>query len=219
MKKQTKKITKKVVRKEEITPVCDDSCCCKKPSKILLCHLVGLVILAALAGVCFYKFGIVATVNGKPIYRLAYIKALQKADSSVLDQMIQTSLIEGEALNKKVVVAKDEIDQAIKTIEDQVKTQGSTLEEALKSENMTKEQLESQIRIQKIAEKLASPSADPTQAEIDSWLKTNKDYLPKTSTKEELQNLAKEQLKSQAQNTALNNWFTELKKSAKIVYR
>lgn len=214
MKKIIKKTTKKSTVKN--TPVKDSV---RKLSKTAKIHLIGLVVLLALIGGCFYKFGIVAIVNGKPIYRMAYIKELQKSDKTIIEQMIQDALIKGEAENKGITIEQNEIDEAIKKIEDQVVAQGMKLEDALKSEGMTRETLIEQIRIQKIAEKLASPSADPTQEEIDSWLKTNKDYLSKTATKEELQTLAREQLKSQAQNMALNNWFTELKNSAKIIYR
>ncbi len=214
MKKIIKKTTKKSTVKN--TPVKDSV---RKLSKTAKIHLIGLVVLLVLIGGCFYKFGIVAIVNGKPIYRMAYIKELQKSDKTILEQMVQDALIKGEAENKGITIEQNEIDEAIKKIEDQVVAQGMKLEDALKSEGMTRETLIEQIRIQKIAEKLASPSADPTQEEIDSWLKTNKDYLSKTATKEELQTLAREQLKSQAQNMALNNWFTELKNSAKIIYR
>ena len=218
MKNETKKPTKKIISKE-IVANCEEDCCCQKSPKILKLHLIGLLALLTFASVCFYKFGIVATVNGKPIYRWSYIQKLQKSDATVINQMIQESLIEGEAKNKKVVVNQDEINKSITTIEEQIKQQGTTLDEALKSEGMTKEQLQAQIRTQLIAEKLASPSAEPTQEEIDKFLLDNKDYLSKTATKAELQETAKTQIKSQAQNAAIDAWFSSLKAEAKIIYR
>jgi len=206
IKKPTKKVTKEVV-------------IVKKISKVAKLHLLGVVILLALIGGCFYKFGVVATVNGKPIYRLAYLMELQKSDTTVLNSMVQDSLILGEAKNKGITIEQTSVDDSVKTIEDQVKAQGMTLEDALKSEGMTRDQLEKQIRAQLIAEKLASPSADPTQAEIDDYLKTNKDYLSTTATKEELQETAKKALKSQAENTAINTWYSNLKAAAKIIYK
>lgn len=218
MKNEIKKPTKKIIN-EEVATTCEESCCCQKPSKKLKLHLIGLLALLTLISVCFYKFGIVVNVNGKPIYRWSYIQKLQKSDTAVINQMIQEALIEGEAKNKGIVISQDEINKSITTIEDQVKQQGTTLDEALKSEGMTKEQLQGQIRTQLIAEKLASPSAEPTQEEIDKFLLDNKDYLSKTATKVELQETAKTQIKSQAQSAAIDAWFTNLKAAAKIIYR
>ena len=216
MKTKTNKTIKKVTK--EVT-VAKKSPMKKKLSKTVKIHLIGLLVLLALIGGCFYKFGVVATVNGKPIYRLAYLEKLQKSDTTVLTSMVQDSLISSEAKSKGIVIDQKDIDDSLTTIETQVKEQGMTLDEALKSESLTKEELISQIRTQKIAEKLASPSADSTQAEIDAWLKENKDYLPTGKTKDELQTLAKTQLKTQAENTAVNTWFTNLKSTAKIIYR
>lgn len=187
----------------------------KKSEIVFISILAVLLLITAL----FYKFGIVATVNGKAIYRYSYLNKLQKADKTVLEALINDSLIEQEAKKKGLLIEEKEIEETIKNIETQISAQGMTLDEALKAENMSKEDLEKQIRSQKIAEKLASPSAEPSQEEIDAFLKDNKDYLPKTSSKEELQELAITQLKSQAENEAINNWFESLKSSAKIIYR
>jgi hypothetical protein len=214
MKNETKKIINK-----EIVNTCEENCCCQKPSKILKLHFIGFLVLLTLISVCFYKFGIVANVNRKPIYRWSYIQKLQKSDKTVINQMIQEALIEGEAKNKGVVISQDEINKSITMIENQVKQQGTTLDEALKLEGVTKEQLQSQIRTQLIAEKLASPSAEPSQEEIDKFLKDNKAYLPKDKTAAELQEIAKAQIKSQAQSAAIDAWFSGLKAAAKIIYR
>lgn len=216
MKKIIKKTNKKVIKEAVVT---EEKVAVKKLSKKTKLVLLGLIVLLALIGGCFYKFGVVATVNGKPIYRMAYIQKLQKADTTVLSQMVQDALINGEAKNKGVVISKEEIDASLKEVEEQVKQQGTTLEEALKSENLTREDLVSQIRTQKIAEKLASPSAVVTQEQIDEFLKTNKDYLPTGKTKNELETLARQQLETQAKNAALGTWFNDLKASAKIIYR
>jgi len=204
-------VEKKMPKKKVLT---------KKISKVAACHLIGLVVLLALIGGCFYKFGIVATVNGKPIYRYSYITQLQKQDKQVvLNQMVQDALINGEAKNKGIIISQEEIDKGLSAIEDQIKAQGSTLEEAMKAQGVTKEEVSSQIRAQKIAEALASPSAEITKEQIDAFLKENKAYLPTGKSESELQTLAKEQLETQAKNTALSTWFSNLKSSAKIIYK
>lgn len=203
MKKQTKKIQ-------------EDVYCCQKSSFL---GTAGRVVLAVVLIGGFFKFGIVARVNGTPIYRWDYIAKLEKADTAILDGMIQEALIMGEAKNKKVAIDQKEIDEQLVKIEAQIKEQGTTLEEAIKSEGLTKEDIISQIKIQKIAEKLASPSAVVTQAQIDEYLKTNKAYLPTGKSKDELQTLARTQLETQAKNTALSTWYNDLKSAAKIEYQ
>lgn len=223
IKKTNKTVTKEIavakktpVKKEVVEKVKNT----KKLSKMVTIHLIGLVVLLALIGGCFYKYGIVATVNGQPIYRWTYIAQLQKQDKqTVLDQMIQDTLIMNEAKNKGIVIDQKVIDDAMSKIEEQVKAQGTTLDEALKTQSMTRDELVSQIRTQKIAEALASPSAEITQDQITAFLKENKAYLPTGKTDIELQILAKEQLETQAKNTALGDWFTNLKSAAKIIYR
>jgi foldase protein PrsA len=181
--------------------------------------IVFLVLLAFMAG-CYIKLGVVATVNGKPIYRWSYISKLQKSDSkSVLNQMIQEKLINDEAKKNNVVIDQKEIDDALAQIKEQVEAQGITLEEAMKSEGITEKDLINQIRTQKIAEKLAVSDAEITQEQIDAFLKENKSSLPTGKTKAELQTLAKEELEAEAKNTALSTWYSNLAKSAKIIYR
>jgi len=226
MKKTIKKTNKKVVK--EVVDVKNavekkiikKKLVMKKMSRVATIHLIGFLVLLAFAAGCFYKFGIVATVNGKPIYRHSYIIQLQKQDKqTVLSQMVQDALIAGEAKNKGIVINQEEIDKGLAAIEDQVKAQGTTLDEAMKAQGVTKEEVMSQIRTQKIAEALASPSAEVTKEQIDAFLKENKAYLPTGKTDSELQTLAKEQLETQAKNTALSTWFSNLKSSAKIIYK
>ena len=218
MKNETKKPTKKIINKEVAT-VCEESCCCQKPSKKIKLHLIGLLALITLISVYFYKYGIVATVNGTPIYRLAYVKQLQKSDATVINQMIQKALILGEGKNKGLVIDEKIINDQIATIEATLKEQGKTLDEALKIEKMTKEDIINDIKMQKIAENLASPSAEATQEEVDKFLKDNKAYLPTDKTAAELQEIAKTQIKSQAQSAAIDDWFSGLKAAAKIIYK
>jgi len=178
------------------------------------------VLIALVLGYAYYRFGIVATVNGVPISKISYLNALEKQDKKqTIKQMANEALVLQEAAKKGVTIDQATIDTEIATVEAQIKSQGQTLDAALLAEGMTKADLEKQIRIQKIVEKLSNPSIDITQAQIDDYLKTNKASLPTTYTKDQLQSLAKEQLTSEAKNTAINTWFTELQKNSKIIIR
>lgn len=180
--------------------------------------LGGLVVAAGLFG--YYKYGVVAVVNGRQISRIEYIKIMEsQVGKQTLDRMITETLIMNEASKKGVKIDKAIIDTEIAKIEEQLKTQGQTLDSALAAEGMARTDLEKQIRLQKLAEELSAPKTEITEVEINDFLDKNKDQLPKGSSKEELQTLAKTQLASQAQNEAISTWLADLKKNAKIIYR
>ncbi len=188
----------------------------KKVNFIPFLVVLTLAVLAFL----YYRFCIVATVNGKPITRFSYIQNLIKTDQKqTLKQMANEALIYQEAQKQGVEIEKSLIDTEIASIEAKIVEQGQTLEAALSAEGMTKSDLEAQIRIQKIAEKLSNPNTEVTQAQIDDYLTKNKAYLPTTYTKEQLQELAKTQLITEIKNTAVNTWFTQIQKDAKIIIR
>lgn len=185
-------------------------------------NFTPFIVVLALAVLAFlyYRFGVVATVNGKPISRFTYLQNLVKIDQKqTLKQMANEALIFQEAKKQGVEVEKSLIDTEIASIEAKIVEQGQTLEAALSAEGMTRTDLENQIKIQKIAEILAKPSLEITQAQIDDYLAKNKSYLPTTYTKEQLQELAKTQLTTEIKNTAVNTWFSELQKNSQIVIR
>lgn len=181
----------------------------------------ALPLLALALGFWAYnRYGVVAKVNGRNISRIDYIKAMEKqVGKQTLDQMIVESLVEQEALKKGVKIEKSEIDSDIKKIEEQIKSQGQTLESALASEGMNLKDLEKQIKIEKMVEKLSDPKTEITEAQIKDFLTKNKAQLPKGATQTELNDLAKKQLESQIKSEAASNWFSNLKKEAKIIYR
>lgn len=224
MKKETKKEVIKKIKPEVKADVCcesKDDCCCKEKTarKISFASIVLFLILVA--GVAaYYKFGNVAIVNGKAISRIEYIKLLEKQDNkNVLNQMIQKSLVTGEAAKKNVKIEQSEIDAEIATIEAQIKAQGQTLEAAMAAEGMTKTELEEQLRLRKLVEKLSNASTEVTQEQIDAFLAKNKEMLPKDMAKDKLEALAKEELLSQAKSDAANAWLKKLTEESKIIYK
>ena len=178
----------------------------------------ALVLILALGA--YYQFCNVATVNGRLISRFKYVKSMEKQiGEQTLDQMVTEALILGEAQKKGVKIEDAEVEVEISKIEEQIKAQGQTLEAALEMEGMSRADLEKQIRTQKMVESMAGDGEEVSQEDIDAFLEKYKDQLPEDSTKEELQDLAKEQLSSQAVNEAINTWLADLKAKAKIYYR
>lgn len=211
MKKITKKVAatlpvetitvKKVVRKINVGPI-----------------IVLIVIVAAVYA--YFRYGIVATVNGRPISRFSYWQNLEKVDKKqTIKQMANEALVFQAAAKNKIVIEKSVIESEIASVEAQIKAQGQTLESALAAEGLTRTDLEDQIRIQKMVEQMAKPNLEITQAQIDAFILKNKALIPTTYTKEQLQTLAKTQLISEVKNEAIDAWFKELQKTAKIEIR
>ncbi len=212
--KKTTSVKKTVTKKIKETPVITQPV--KKFNFVPFLIVLGLAVLAFF----YYHFCIVATVNGKPITRFAYLQNLVKFDKNqVLQQMANEALIYQEAKKQGVEIEDSLINTEIASLEAKIVEQGQTLDAALAAEGMSRADLESQIRIQKIAEILAKPNTEITQAQIDDYLTQNKAYIPANYTKDQLQELAKTQLTTEAKNAAINNWFTEIQKNAKIIYR
>lgn len=182
--------------------------------KIVLVLLLGLI-----AG-AYYQFGNVAYVNGKAISRLEYIRQMEKqSGQAVLDQMVTEALIMSEAEKKNLVIEQSIIDEEIKAIEDQLSSQGQTLEAVLEMEKMTREDLNRQIVLQKLVDKLAEAQVEVSDEQVKSFLEENKDFLPKDATKDELNDLAKDQISSQGRSQAINNWLEKIRSEANIIYK
>jgi len=189
-------------------------------NKIVAFHLTLLAVLALAGGYSYAKYWNVATVNGKPISRIDYIKTMEKAGGKqTLDQMVQDSLVLSEGQKSGIKMSKEEVNAEVAKVEERIKAQGQTLDSALAMSNMTRQDLEKQILMQKIESTLAVSKAEITQAQIDEFLKTYKSQLPTNMNKTQLQDLAKEELTTQASKSAAADWLTNLTKNAKIIYK
>lgn len=207
MKKETK-IAKVEVKEVEVTT-----------KKLPVVKIAIIVLLGLLAG-AYYQYGNVAYVNGKAISRLEYIKTMEKqSGEAVLDQMVTEALIMAEAEKQNVVIEQSVIDEEVKAIEEQLSAQGQTLEAVLETEKMTREDLERQITLQKLVDKLSEANVEVTDEQVAAFLKENKDFLPEKATNEELDELAREQISSQGRSQAINNWLEKIKSEANIIYK
>lgn len=204
---------KKETKKQEVV------CCCNKIKNKKMYFIFFAVLIGLIIGL-YYKYGNIATVNGKGISRISYYKSLEKNDArQLLDQMITEVLIKQEAAKKGLKIEQNVIDEEISKIEEQVVAQGQTLDTLLNLQGMTKKDLEDRISLQKLVEKLSMPITEITQAQIDEFLKTNKSELPTKATKDELQKLAKNELTQQASESAITTWLDGLKNGATIIYK
>ena len=177
-----------------------------------------LLLLGVLIGLK-YKYRnefIVARVNGKAVTRIELWKALeQDGGSQVLDTLITKKLIMEEAEKQGVVVTQQDINLEIQNIENTLLTQGSTLEQALTSQKLSIEQLNEQIKFQKILEGLVGKNTIAvTDEEVDTSLKQVLDAGQKNTP--ELRDQVKAQLEQAKLSQAMQSYIVNIKKNAKI---
>lgn len=211
-----------LLAEETETPPEEPSKVDKKVIKIKISRknaLITTVVILVLVAAYFLKgFLIAATVNGKPIGRLTVIQKLEKASGkNLLDSLINISLVNDEAVAKKVVIEQKDIDTEIKNIETQLTAQGVTLDKALADQGVSREDFEQQIVFQKQVEALVASKTAVSDEEVTQYITTNKIEI-----NADQEATIKSQIKSQLVNQKLNQAATELldnlKTKAKIRY-
>ncbi len=187
-----------------------------KKSKLILIPVVLLV-----AVVIFYFKGlfIAAVVNGKPISRLSVIHQLEKeGGKQVLDNLVVNNLILQEANKEKVTVTSTEVSGQVNKITENLKTSGQSLDTALSSQGMTKKDLEDQVKLQILVQKMASKDISVADKDAQDYFDKNKSSYPKGTKFESVKDQIKSDLQQQKMNQAIQSWIANLKSKAKINY-
>lgn len=184
----------------------------KKDKRVVKIAILLIIIAALYAG---RSLIVAAWAGNRPIFRLSLIKELEKqGGKSVLDALIEKSLISQEAVKGKVNISDDTVNLELVNIEDLVKNQGISLEEALSARGQTKKDLLEQIKLQKTIEQILKDKIVVTDQEIKDYYDTNKIKEVFDTAKEGIKN-SLIQSKLQEEYT---KWITELKEKAKIFY-
>jgi hypothetical protein len=172
-------------------------------------------------GIIFYFKGlfVVALVNGQPITRLSIIQELEKrGGKQMLSSVITQALILQEAEKQNVTVAQKEIEEEIKKVEDNLKKQGQSLDQALTFQGLTREDFVTQIRLQKLVEKMLAKDMKVTDREIDDYIEKNENSIPKDMKPQEVTASARQQLQQQKLSSKAPAWIKDLQEKAKIIY-
>lgn len=180
--------------------------------------ILGLIlVLLILTSLWFAKnLIVVAMVNGRPIWRLTLIKELEsQGGKKTLDMLITKQLLIQEADKQKIKVSKEEVDQEIKTIETTLTQRGQNLDQLLQAQNMTRVSLADQIRLQKLAEKLAG-NIEVSEQEISDYYEQNKEFSFKDTPLEQVKDSIRQQLLSQKVNEKIQTLIQSLQEKAKI---
>lgn len=179
-----------------------------------------IIVIALLLLFLFKGLFVVALVNGWPISRLALIKDLEKkGGKDELSQLVSQALILQEAKkDKNIDVTEQELNDAVKKIEDNISKQGQNLDQVLQSQRMSRNDFLTQVKIQKIIEKKFIKEIKITDQEIDGYIEKNKSSIPESLKLEEVKASVKQQLEQQKLAGKFQPWLDSLQKNAKINY-
>lgn len=193
----------------------------KRFSLITKRNIVIVLLLASFGYLLFLNRGlfVAAMVNNQPISRLSVVSELEKKQGkSALDSLITETLIMQEAQKNNIVVSQEEVDGEIGKISDSVKAQGQDLDQLLTLQGMKKEDLEKQVRVQKIVEKILADKLNVTDEDVKKYITDNKDSFPATMKEEEKVTQARTQLQQDKIGTEFQTWVTDLRSKSDIKY-
>lgn len=181
--------------------------------------IIGGILVFLLVIFVAKNFVIAATVNGQPISRITVIKELEKqGGQQTLNGLITKALILQEAKKRNITVSQKDMDAEIKKIEDSLKQQSTTLDAALALQGMTRQELDDQIRLQLLVQKMVQGNVKITDDQVAKYIKDNSSYFPESATEDEKVKEAKDQLEQQQMSTETQKLIDQLQKNAKTVY-
>lgn len=177
--------------------------------------LLVLIVVLGLLGFLFKDKILVATINGRPVFRYELNQRLTSTyGKEALENLIVEKLIKDEAKKRGVSVSAQDVEQEAKKLEKSL-GEGVTLEDALKFQGVSladfKKQLELRLQLNKIMEKEITISEE----EVTKFIEENGKTLV-ASGEAERKIEAREQLKEQKINESLQTWIEGLLAKAKI---
>ena len=182
--------------------------------------ITGLIVVIIITLLYIFRSAfVVALVNGQPISRLTLYHDLeQQSGKQVLNTIITKTLIMQEATKQHVTVSQSEVDNQIKQIQQNLAKQGQKLDQVLSAQGMSRQSLQEQIRLQKLAEKMVGKNVTVSDKEVQDYIDKNKDSLPQGQDEKTMQASVRDRLKTQKLNDKFQAWLEGLQKSAKINY-
>lgn len=187
-------------------------------NKILSIGIVAMII-AFLFGFLLKGTFVAATVNGKPIGRLAVLRELEKSQgAATLDGLITEEIIKQEAQKAGIKIGKEEVASEIENIRNSLTQQGQTLEQVLELQGMSLKELESQIAIQKMIEQLLADKTTVTDEEVNQYIDQNSDSFPEGTDMDQVKEIIRQQLAQQKLGNEFQAWYDGIKAEAKINY-
>ncbi len=178
---------------------------------------VGIILIILLLAYYKKNLFIAATVNGVPITNLELLsRESQLYRQKTLNDMINEQIITQEASRNGITVSDAEVNQAISDLEKQFGGEAQ-LNMLLAQQGEDMNYLRSQTKIKLTIEKLYSPEASVSAAEVKQFINQNKNQMPSSNSAEQVK-FATEQIKQQKIfNQIFPQKFQELKQASKVV--
>jgi len=173
----TKAPAKKIASKKSEQVIKNETSLTKKvkPKKMLWPILILLVVL----GLWFLRDQvIVAMVNGKPITRFQVIKELEKQGASqVLSSLVTMELVDQAIKESGIEIDEQEVADQIAELEKEFGSQGQDFDDLLAMQNLTRADVEKDIKLNLQADKILEDKIQVTEEEVMKYFETNKEFL------------------------------------------
>jgi hypothetical protein len=212
--------TKRIKKQVESTNFVEESKARGASVKLHKSTVIIAVVIVVLGVLLYFGRGFVvaAVVNGQPISRLTLIQETERQSGrQALAALIRNILVEQEAEKEKVVVGDKEIDEQIKTVEDNLSKQGQNIDQMLSLEGMSRDDLRRIIKLDLLVTKMVGKDIKITDEDVDKYIEENKDILPKDQNEDQLKETARERLKQEMLPQRAQTWLADLEKNAKVV--
>jgi parvulin-like peptidyl-prolyl isomerase len=218
-----KAVPAKTLQKEQPTPVSQARTSDRKAPALRFKKSYVILGLAALLLISLLYAArglfVAATVNGKPISRIAVVQELERqSGKQTLDSVITKTLVQQEAEKKNITITDKQIDEEIKKIEDNLKQQGQELDQVLSLQGMTRESLREDVEIRKTIELLLGDKAKVSEKEVDDYIASNSANFPAETDPKQLKDSVTQQLQQQKLSEELQTWLAQIRQNAKINY-
>jgi len=174
-----------------------------------------IILLVALALWFLRSQIIVAMVNGKPITRFKLISELEKQGASqILDSLVTMELV-NQAINEADIKVDDqEIADQMAEIEATLASQNQNLDDILAMQNLTREDIEKDIKLNLQVDKILADKIQVTDEEVMEYFETNKEILNFEEMKKDIEAQVIQEKRSAAQQ----EWLETLRSEANIRY-
>jgi hypothetical protein len=162
---------------------------------------------------------IVAMVNNKPITRFQVISELEKQGASqVLDSIVTMELVNQAIKEANVEVDDQEIADQMAEIEASLASQDQNLDDILALQNLTREDVEKDIRLNLQVDKILADKIQVTEEEVMEYFETNKEFLGEDANYEEMKEDIEAQVIQEKRSAAQQEWLETLRSEANIRY-
>jgi parvulin-like peptidyl-prolyl isomerase len=176
--------------------------------------IIGIILVVILLA----KNGLIvsAVVNGHPIPSWQFYQTMAKRyGQQTLEGLITEKLIADAASKEGVSVSQNDINsrenEMVKNVGGDVK-----LDDLLKYQGITKNDFDSQIRMQLSVERILSKKETISNSDIDNFIATNSGKFVASDTAG-MREEAKKAILDQKIGAEVQPWFDNLKKNAKIL--